>query len=138
MKKIISIFVVFAILGCSQQPKTIETFLVCEGVTPDWIVKYAGVPNEKRRQTFTITKEGNKVTKVKSEYWTYTIDEANMRKGYGQIIVEADKLILRREIKSKDSLTNETELFSSVKYSDTNTRILLFTEGTCTVSSKIF
>lgn len=126
-----------AISGCSQPITETETLLVCEGDATSLIAGFGG----KERQTFTITKLGEKVTKVKTEHDTYTLEKIDVstkdNKGpiYKQLIVEPDKLILRAEI-TEDKRTSETVLFNTGAYKQD--QMLGWAEGQCTVAKKAF
>lgn len=124
------------VLGCSKSNET-ETLLICEGERTSPLEGVGG----KERQTFTISKVGDKVTKVKTEHSTYTLEKVNINKDtnkkpvYLQLIVEPDKLVLRAEI-TEDKRTNKTELFNTGAYK--SSRTLNWSKGQCTVAQKPF
>ncbi|MDP2829542.1 MAG: hypothetical protein Q8O37_13150 [Sulfuricellaceae bacterium] len=138
MKKAISAVVVLTLFGCSQPVTETETLLVCEGDATSIIAGFGG----KDRQTFTITKVGDKVTKVKSEHQMYTLDKVDVstkeNKGpiYIQLIVESDKLVLRGEI-TEDRNNRDTILFNTGKYKD-DRGLFGWVEGQCSVGKKAF
>jgi hypothetical protein len=140
----------FSMAGCGPSEKQLreeaelkakeaetETLLVCEGNATSLIAGFGG----KVRQTFTITKLGDKVTKVKTEHDTYALEKVDVstkdNKGpiYIQLIVEPDKLILRTEI-TEDKRTSETMLFNTGAYKQD--QMLGWVEGQCTVAKKAF
>ena len=137
MKTIFPAFVAFALIGCTQPITETETLLVCEGDATSIIAGLGG----KDRTTFTITKIGDKVTKVKTEHHTYTLDKVDIstkeNKGpiYIQLVVESDKLVLRSEI-TEDKRNSETILFNTGAYKQD--RMFGWAEGQCTVSKKAF
>ena len=123
--------------GCSQPVTETETLLVCEGKASSII---AGMGGEDR-QTFVITKLGDKVIKVKTEYELYTLERLDAstkeNKGpiYKQLIVEPEKLILRTEI-TEDKRKSETILFNTGAFKQD--RMFGWSEGQCTVAKKAF
>lgn len=143
-------FIGFSMSGCSPSEKRLleeaqrkakeaetETLLVCEGT-------YTNVFTSNRshqQQAFTITKVGDKVTKVKAPEFTYTLEKVNKstnsNKGpiYAQLIVEPDKLILLVEV-TEDKRTDSTTLFNTGAYKQN--LISGLAEGQCTVAMKAF
>ena len=138
MQRTISAFVIFALFGCSQPITETETLLVCEGDAQSIIAGLGG----KDQQTFTITKLGDKVIKVKAEHQTYTLDKIDVstkeNKGpiYVQLIVESDKLVLRSEI-TEDKNNRDTVLFNTGKY-EQDRGLFGWAKGQCSVGKKAF
>lgn len=124
-----------AFYGCS--PSTTKTLLLCEGEATSLVAGLGG----KDRKTYEITKTGEKVTKVKSEYRTFTLEKVDVstkeNKGpiYVQLIVEPEKIILRTEV-TEDKRMQETVLYNTGKYKDE--RWVGWSEGQCTTGKKAF
>jgi hypothetical protein len=111
--------------------------LICEGERTSPLGGVGG----KERQTFTISKVGDTITRVKTDHNTYTLEKVNINKDtnekpiFLQLSVLPDKLVLRTEI-TEDKRTNETVLFNTGAYK--TSRTLNWSEGQCTVSQKPF
>ena len=143
MKAVILLFIAMALAGCNQSKteakveKEVETLLVCEGSATSMIAGLGG----KQQTTFVITKMGDKIIRVKSQYNTYALDkvDVNTKENRGpvyiQLIVEADKVILRTEI-TEDKRKMETVIFTTGAYKQD--QAFGWSEGQCTVSEKAF
>lgn len=120
-----------------EQAVETETLLVCEGYTTSLMAGMGG----KEQETFIITKTGDRITKVKTQHFTYTLEKAdantknNSHPIYNQLIVEPEKLILRTE-NTESKNTVETIIYNNNSYK----KNLVFsrTEGQCTVTNKAF
>ena len=121
--------------GCTPSPT--ETILVCEGDAVSLIGGLGG----KERSTYEITKTGDKVVKVKSEYRTFTPEKVDVRKPenkgpvYVQLIADPDKLTLVTEV-TEDKRTYETVIFNTGKYKVN--RLFGWSEGQCSAGKKAF
>lgn len=135
LKLIVIGVVINALSGCS--PSITESLLICDGDVTSLISRVGG----KEKIMFEITKTDEKITKVRSEYQTYTLEKVDARnkdnKGpvYIQLIVEPEKIILRTEI-TEDKSTNDTIIFNTGKYK--SERFWGWAEGQCSVGKKAF
>jgi hypothetical protein len=147
---LIAACVCFSISGCgaSEEPTKTEsaqhikeeisdTLLVCEGYASSLVAGMGG----KEQPTFVITKVDGKVTKVKDNLFTYTLEKAeiNRKEGqppiYSQLITEQDKIILQIENTGSKN-TVETVLLSTGAYKQN--LVFSSSEGHCTVAQKAF
>lgn len=130
-------WLVLSVQGWSSSAVAAETLLVCEGEAKSIVRGMGG----KQRSTYTITKIGGKVTKVKTEHATFTLEKVDIstkdNKGpiYLQLMVEPDRLILRAEI-TEDKRTSDTVLFNTGAYKQDQT--FGWAEGQCSVAQKAF
>ena len=143
-------FICFSMSGCGPSEKqlkedaarkakeeTSDTLLVCEGYSSSLVPGMSG----KERKTFIITKLGDKVTKVKEEPFTYTLERGEISTSddkapiYSQLVIEPDKLILRIENTGSKN-TVETVLFNTGAYKQNLP--LGSAEGQCAVAKKAF
>mgnify|MGYP001044711291 CR=1 FL=1 len=143
MKTVFALFAVMVLMGCNQSKndikieKEVETLLVCEGVSQSIIAGLGG----KQQTTFTLVKVGDKVVKVKTRHYTYTLDKVDVstanNKGpiYIQLIADGDKIILRNEV-TEDKRSLDTVIFNTGAYSQDQT--LGWSEGQCTIGKKAF
>ncbi len=129
------ISVALALSGCA--PSVTNTFLSCDIQVTSALPSIGG----KQKQTFEITKSDGKVTTVKSEYRTYTLERTDVRskenKGpvYAQLILEPGKIILQTEV-VEDKKTYRATIYETGKYKDD--RLFGWGEGHCVVSQKAF
>ncbi|MBK6928401.1 MAG: hypothetical protein IPH15_13000 [Comamonadaceae bacterium] len=120
-------------------PTETETLLVCEGERKSFIQG----TSENIRETFIITKLGGKVTKVKTENDTFTLDKVRDSVKEGkvttkQLIVESDRLIFRYEGIEGNKISNaDAILFNTGKYT-MDRGVFMKVESMCTVGKKAF